>query len=167
MLSSANVSSWVGDRAHSSQLDCPLLVLLLFRSRNPLHWSLASVLIWGTISPADGSLLKHHERSELIPISPLIPVISQLSSLSLDITPSFLTLNTWLFFPNFRALANMPSNGVIVSAWFITTWVLCFGRGCQHFCTYLSNRVPKMWTLFQRSPSYAGNKWPEDWKNCR
>lgn len=118
LLSSADVSSWVFDRARSSQLDCPLLVLLLFRSHNPLHWSLASLLIWGTISPADGSLLKHHERSELIPISPLIPVISQRSSLSLDITPSFLTPNTWLFFPQkiLEHFLNMRSNGVIVSA---------------------------------------------------
>lgn len=40
---------------------------------NPLHWSLASLLIWGTISPADGSLLKHCKRSELIHIGPVPP----------------------------------------------------------------------------------------------
>lgn len=66
----------LGGRARSRQLDCPLLVLLLFRRRNPLHRSLASLLIWVTISPADGSLLKHRKRSELIPISPVIPPIS-------------------------------------------------------------------------------------------
>lgn len=43
---------------------------------NPLRWSLASLLIWGTISPADGSLLKHRKRSELIRIAPVIPPLS-------------------------------------------------------------------------------------------
>lgn len=116
LTSSARVSSWVGGRAHSRQLDCPLLVLLLFRSGNPLHWSLASLLIWGTISPADGSLLKHRKRSELIPIAPVIPVISQLSySLSLDIIPSFLIRNILLFFPKVKSTFRHESGNMSAS----------------------------------------------------
>lgn len=82
--------------AHSRQLDCPLLGLLVFRSLNPLQWSFASLLIWGTISPADGFPLKHCKRSELIPISPVIPVISQLSrSFLLTLLPYFSSQNTF------------------------------------------------------------------------
>lgn len=112
----ANVSSWVGGGARSRQLDCPLLVLLLFRGRNPLHWSLASLLIWGKISPADGSLLKHRKRSELIPIA---PVISQLSHPFLPTLLSHFSSPTLDFPPRtikHRALSSMPSDGVDVSA---------------------------------------------------
>lgn len=110
LFSSANMSSWVGGRARSRQLDCPLLVLLLFRRRNPLHWSLASLLIWGTISPADGSLLKHRKRSELIPISPVIPLLSLNSLISFSQHYSLISHPEHLIFPRtikHRGLSNM------------------------------------------------------------
>lgn len=47
-------------------LNCPLQVLLLFCSPNPLHWSIASPLIWDTISPAEDSLLKTSPLSLLV-----------------------------------------------------------------------------------------------------
>lgn len=127
-----DVSSWVGGRARSRQLDCPLLVLLLFRSRNPLHWSLASLLIWGTISPADGSLLKHRKRSELIPISPVIPLLSLNSLIPFSqhyslishpqhlISPSLLWSiglsqihhrSVWMFWPSFLLSFKITKTG--------------------------------------------------------
>lgn len=109
--------SWVGGRAHSRQLDCPLLVLLLFRSCNPLHWSLASLLIWGTISPADGSLLKHSKRSELIPISPVILLLSLNSLIPFPQHYSLISHPEHLIFPRtikYRPLSNMSSNSVNV-----------------------------------------------------
>lgn len=87
---------------------------------NPLHWSLASLLIWGTISPADGSLLKHRKRSELIRIAPVIPLISPLTrSLLPNITPFpslsgclqaevFRSVEVWLCCPPILAFPKSP-----------------------------------------------------------
>lgn len=71
---------------------------------NPLHWSFASLLIWGTISPADGSLLKHRKRSELIRIAPVIPLISPLTQSLLPNIAPFPSLSRCFQAEVFRAV---------------------------------------------------------------
>jgi len=72
----------------------------------------ASLLIWGKISPADGSLLKHRKRSELIPAC-ISPVISQLSDPLLPTLLSHFSSRVVDFPQNHRAWSIF--NGVNVS----------------------------------------------------